>query len=331
MAFNLSSLASLGAFAAAPTLPTTPVQAQLPSLALPDLGALMGGLPGLGSGLGSGLGDLTSGLQGLAAGLPDLTSGLGGLGGLGGLSDLIGQAQLGAEQALMYGLTQAGAFLAADHFYVAPFTALNGSGVTGGAILALDDATHTLTVAIHAAGVEAGLPHLQHIHGFVSGQDSVTPTPALDADHDGYVELGEGVPAYGPVLLNLVTNHDNGAGGDNGHSHDGALTGVPTAPDGSVWFLESYTLPSGGLGEDPMLALREIVIHGLSVAAGAVQGTGGDVDGTAGYKLVLPIASGEIQPLASAGDLSQFLHDTGFDQAALQQLQQSLTSDYLFT
>jgi hypothetical protein len=42
------------------------------------------------------------------------------------------------------------------------------------------------------------------------------------------------------------------------------------------------------------LQLREIIIHGLTVpAAGA--GTPAEVDGTAGYKTVLPVAGGEIR------------------------------------
>jgi len=40
------------------------------------------------------------------------------------------------------------------------------------------------------------------------------------------------------------------------------------------------------------------VLHGKSVLEGHGQGTGGEVDGTAGYKLVLPIASGEIREMS---------------------------------
>lgn len=225
-------------------------------------------------------------------------------------------ADLMQERGLLFRLTGEDDFLKADQFYYTEFTALNGSGVTGGAILAFDDDTDTLTVAISAQGLEANQTHIQHIHGFPDGKDAMTPTMALDTDKDGYIELAEGVPAYGPVLLNLSTNHDNSSGGDNGHSHEGPALGFPTSPDGKIWFVESYQLPTGGLGADPMLTLREVVIHGMSVPAGPGAGTMGEVDGTAGYKLVLPIASGEINAVGSAQDLRAFIQDIDFDDAA---------------
>jgi hypothetical protein len=226
------------------------------------------------------------------------------------------QADLLQTRGLLFRLTGEDDFLRADQFAYTQFTALNGSGITGGAILAFDDDTDTLTVAIAASGLEANQPHIQHIHGFPDGTDARTPTLAQDTDGDGYIELLEGVATYGPVLLDLATNHDNASGGDNGHAHEGGATGFPTAPDGKIWFVESYQLPEGKLGADPMLALREIIIHGMSVPATAGVGTTGEVNGTPGYKLVLPVASGEISNVASAQDLRAFIHDLDFDDAA---------------
>ena len=54
------------------------------------------------------------------------------------------------------------------------------------------------------------------------------------------------------------------------------------------------------------LSRREIVLHGTSVLEGHGQGTAGEVDGTAGYKLVLPIASGEIRELSYKNALASF-------------------------
>jgi Ca2+-binding RTX toxin-like protein len=189
-----------------------------------------------------------------------------------------------------------------DKFYTTTFTGLNGSGVTGEAIIGYDVSTSTITVAISASGLEADEVHLQHIHGFPDGIDAETPDQSFDADQDGFVELAEGLPSYGPVLLNLSTDHENGSGADNGHSH-GDVSGFPTAPDGSIWFVESYQLPAELLSSDPMLDLREIVIHGMSVGAAAGAGTPGEVDGTGGYKLLLPVASGE---LSEVGQGDQF-------------------------
>ena len=235
---------------------------------------------------------------------------------LGNSADGHATADAHREANAMFRITGDHDFLADDQFYVTQFTTLNGSGVTGEAIVGYDEQAHKITVAISAAGLEPNMPHIQHIHGFTDGTDSHTPTLAQDTDGDGYVELAEGLTTYGQILLNLTTDHTNGSGGDNGHDHNGDLTGFPTAPDGTIWFIESYQLPAGSLGADPMLALREIVIHGESVPEGAGAGTPGEVDGTAGYKLVLPVASGELGATGSYSDFLDFLHQTNFAQAA---------------
>lgn len=186
----------------------------------------------------------------------------------------------------------AGAAGAAE-IYSTNFTALNGSGVQGQAILTVNDARTALTVQIYATGLEPGGAHLGHIHGrFSSGGDaidSVTPPPSADTDGDGFVELAEGVPFYGPIILDFGN--------------------VDPDLDGVVNFTQTFDLTLAGtfaggfdrtglLGSDLMsLDLREIVLHGLTV--GAVGVPPGEVDGTPGYKTVLPVASAEI--VAGAG------------------------------
>ena len=204
-------------------------------------------------------------------------------------------------------------FLAGDQFYTTTFTTLNGSGVTGEAIVSYDIETRSITVAISAAGLEPNMVHVQHIHGFPDGTNATTPTLAQDDDGDGFVELAEGQDTYGPILLNLTTNHENGSGGDNGHDHSGDLTGFPTAPDGTIYFLETYQLPAGMLPVPPLLDLREIVLHGLTVAPGIGAGTPGEVDGSGGYELVLPVASGELSQSTTLSGLLAFINETDFD------------------
>lgn len=216
------------------------------------------------------------------------------------------------EANAMFKATGDKAFLADDHFYVTTLTGLNHSGVTGEAIIGFDEKANTITVAISASGLEPNMVHIQHIHGFPDGTEAHTPTNAQDTDGDGFVELAEGQVRYGPILLNLTTDHSNNSGGDNGHDHSGDLTGFPTAPDGTIFFVETYQLPDGMLGADPMVALRELVIHGETVAEGAGAGTTGEVDGTAGYKLVLPVASGEFSDAGTFAQFQQFLTAADF-------------------
>jgi len=84
---------------------------------------------------------------------------------------------------------------------------LNGSGASGFATATVNGTT--LTVHITATGLENGA-HLRHIHGGVettSGgsavQSSKCPTPNRDVDGDGIISVAEGVPDYGPVIVNL--------------------------------------------------------------------------------------------------------------------------------
>ena len=223
--------------------------------------------------------------------------------------------QAGQQAQTLFKITGDQDFLGSDLFYTTTFTTLNGSGVTGEAILAFDIQTQRLTVAISASGLEPNQVHIQHIHGFPDGTDAMTPTLAQDDDGDGFVELAEGLAKYGPILLNLSTDHTNGGGTDNGHSH-GDLAGFPTAPNGNIFFIESYQLPAGDLPGNPMLDLREIVIHGLTVPASAGVGTDGEVDGTAGFKLVLPVASGELSQVTTNAALRNFIDASDFDSDA---------------
>ena len=46
---------------------------------------------------------------------------------------------------------------------------------------------------------------------------------------------------------------------------------------------------------------RHIALHGLTVGAGIGTGTTREVDGTAGYKVALPVANGEILAVTTGG------------------------------
>jgi hypothetical protein len=182
------------------------------------------------------------------------------------------------------------ALAGAEAFYVADLDELNNSDAEGAALLLRDG--DILTVLTAATGVEPGQLHVQHIHGFEDGSEATIPTLAQDDDRDGFIELAEGLDTYGPILLNLS-------------SPDGSGT-FPTPSGDTFFFAEQYDLSDPANGDLASLLLeaplenREIVLHGMSVLEGHGAGTEGEIDGTAGYKAVLPIAAGEIQEVASA-------------------------------
>ena len=187
----------------------------------------------------------------------------------------------------------------ADSYWTVDLNALNSSGVSGTAVLALnteDDGTQYLNVAIAADGLTPEQTHFQHIHGLFDDDgnpiDSVSPTLADDADRDGIVEVLEGLPQYGDIILSL---NEDGSG--------------PVADsDGRVFFVANYDLGDDSNFFSPVsgadytsddllpLNLREIVLHGVDVPDGIGEGTDGEVDGGEnGFTALLPAAAGEIE------------------------------------
>lgn len=187
----------------------------------------------------------------------------------------------------------------ADEFYSVDLSSLNNSGVTGTAILGVDLDERTVNISIDAENLTPDVGHAQHIHGLFDEDgnpiNSTTPTLADDADLDGFIEVLEGVPSYGDVILAL----------------DGSDDMFPVAdPDGSLTFIQSYDLddnsefvsPVTGTqyeGDDILPAqLRELVLHGLVVPDGEGEGTGNEVDGGEnGFIPILPAASGEFEKI----------------------------------
>lgn len=80
------------------------------------------------------------------------------------------------------------------------FAELNHSGVRAEATLEVVDGN--LIVTLDAVGRVPQHVHPQHIHGFTT-QASSCPTAANDTNHDGIISFAEGLPAFGPVQVDL--------------------------------------------------------------------------------------------------------------------------------
>jgi hypothetical protein len=193
--------------------------------------------------------------------------------------------------------------------FVVDLTSLNNSGFRGAAVLTLTD--HSLTVNIDAAGLEPG-QHLLDVDGFANGAASHPPTLQQDIDRDGFIERDEGQTAYGSVLLNLDNNSDDlglnvnqepVADANGNFRYQQTFNFDPSDPTATAIFDAISPLES-----------REIVIRGESVAAGSGAGSPGEIDGTLGYKAVLPVAAGELHEASGASALAAIANFQLFDQ-----------------
>lgn len=193
--------------------------------------------------------------------------------------------------------------IAEPQVFTAPLSAVNGSGVSGTVQVSVTG-DGQMRVQIDATGLEANQPHEMHIHGLDTANgtplDSVPPTASLDTDHDGFIEMAEAQRAAGPVLL--------------------TLSPTSTAPDGTIHYDQTFSLSDPqGLASGATVAelfpldFRSVEIHGLSTAPGAGAGTGGEVDGTAGFKPTLPVATADLHVQTPATTATTTTTTTGSD------------------
>lgn len=155
--------------------------------------------------------------------------------------------------------------------FFADLNELNESGVTGTASIDIVPSEGSMTVTVEVEGLEPRQEHMMHIHGFPfdeTFQPSVCPTLEHDTDGDGLIELAEGMPAYGGVLM--------------------ALEPYPTAAeDGTITF-------QGTFENNAFMDIYTIVVHGMTADA--------DGDGESAYDPSLPVACGDIAFGATAGE-----------------------------
>lgn len=186
--------------------------------------------------------------------------------------------------------------------YEAILNDISGLGGSARADMVFDSLSNSLYVNIQGGGFAPDMLHVQHVHGRFNAdgsvRDSVSPTLADDADGDGVVELLEGLPLYGGILLSLF---DEDAAGD-------AFGGFPSAPNGIIDFEHTYDLSATGALSDGItpadlfpLDRREIVIHGAFLAPGiggvGNEGPGNSLFDAGGYSNFVPVAAGEIRQL----------------------------------
>ncbi|WP_161604366.1 choice-of-anchor Q domain-containing protein [Roseiconus nitratireducens] len=196
---------------------------------------------------------------------------------------------------------------------------LNGSGVSGTASVILDQSSPmnpTISVSIDATGLVPDQPHIQHIHGrfasdfddsgkiagpfFGSGGEAVAskvPTASEDVNGDGFITVGEGLAAYGNVLLNLSDPQTSAPPEGQSPLAEFDIDSFPTAPGGVIDFDMTYSFDLSDPDQARQynnllpLALREVVLHGVNTDIDV------DADGTPdGYRVTGPAAAGLLSP-----------------------------------
>jgi len=149
-----------------------------------------------------------------------------------------------------------------------------------------------LTARIDASGMDDTL-HPQHIHLVAS-----CPTMADDANGDGYLDVIEGAPSYGLILVPLDDDLSSQAAGSSGFPTGSSFSWEETTSMSVLMADLQAADPDSGdpvvkldAGESLDLAGRSVVIHGVADEdlPETVQGLGG-LPGN----VVLPIACGTI-------------------------------------
>lgn len=181
----------------------------------------------------------------------------------------------------------------AAQVFTATLTPLNGDvsyrPVRGSAMVTVRDGT--LSVRVDAQGLEPGIPHPQHIHGKMG--EGACPDMSADENGDGLVDVIEGLPDYGGIMVTLDSDLTDGAGTQ--------VDGLPTADkDGTIHYRNSadFEAVQAGAGEDLRLDERHIVLHGVDPALEETVLADAASIGDLPAWLTLPVACGELVPEA---------------------------------
>jgi len=136
-----------------------------------------------------------------------------------------------------------------------------------------------LVVKLRAEGLDDGI-HIAHIHGIRQAENEC-PDLSFDTDHNGFVDLLEGLPAYGPVQITLSDGlNDRGT---------------------KIKYNRTYPLLDGGdaLSELGDLSQYAVVVHGVDLDGDHLAtnpNAGGDaVDDQDDNEISMPALCGTIE------------------------------------
>lgn len=151
------------------------------------------------------------------------------------------------------------------------------------------DGTATITlkgdnvsVSVAVTGVTPGTLHPQHIHAGTSCPDS-----SDDANSDGFVDVIEGLPKYGGILVSLDTTINTGAASDLDFPVANSNGAYTYSASGSRSHIQDEIMTALKLGT------RHVVIHGISPTGMPLPSSVASLPGLPAWA-TLPVACGEL-------------------------------------
>ena len=163
----------------------------------------------------------------------------------------------------------------AAQYYTANVKPLNRSNVSGTANFVLEN--RTLTATLDMQGLEPGV-HPQHIHGKEQAK-AECPTNADDVNHDKFISVLEGAPAYGPIKINL-TSPQTAFGTPPTPALFTPFAGTPdnknfpvAGADGKFHFVQTYNFDNSAAADGAFASIKQLdfqhyVVHGGTAPAG---------------------------------------------------------------
>ena len=150
-------------------------------------------------------------------------------------------------------------------------------------------------VRVVATGLSPKLPHAMHIHGVKEARNECPDASARTrgssmpgSKRDGLIDVIEGLPDYGPILVSLTKS------GDTSAASGLALDRFPVASAATAFKYERTIPVPGAVARHPQRF--HVVIHGLDLNGdGAYNGRIGPLGG-APNEATLPVACGQIFP-----------------------------------